>query len=97
MSLVLLDATATDEGITATFATEQGVESLTGTHAEIARLAEVMKQVATIAPMNDTGRVWLEQVVVGDALIKLGLGPGGAARIAIYRRHPADSSARPGS
>jgi len=95
MSLVLLDAQSTDEGITATFATERGVESLSGTHAEVARLAHVMKQVATLAPLNETASVWLEEVVVGDALVKLGLGPGGAARIAIYRHRPAGASARP--
>ena len=40
MSLELLDACETDEGIAVTFATERGLERLEGSPAEIARLAQ---------------------------------------------------------
>ena len=85
MSLVLLDARASEAGITATFATEHAVEELTGSCAEVARLAAVMKQVAVLAELNDTEDVWLDEVVVGDAVVKLGLKGGGEARVAIIR------------
>jgi hypothetical protein len=83
----LLAAQATEDGIAVTFATEHGVERLEGSREEIVRLAEIMKQVSVLAALNETERVWLEDVVVGDALIKLGLNPGGQARVRILRIH----------
>jgi hypothetical protein len=82
MSLVLADARPCDDGISATFVSEHGVQALVGTPAEIARLANVMKQVAALATLNETEKVWLEDVVVGDVVVRLGLGPGGEARVA---------------
>jgi hypothetical protein len=92
MSLVLLDARASEEGITATFATENSVEQLTGSCAEVARLAAVMKQVAVLAELNDGEDVWLDEVVVGDAVVRLGLKGGGEARVAIIRPTRTDPS-----
>ncbi|MGH2876237.1 MAG: hypothetical protein ACRDLV_08305 [Solirubrobacteraceae bacterium] len=85
MSLELLDARETAEGVAITFATEHGLEPLEGSCAEVARLATVMRQVSVLAPLNEEGRVWLERVVVGDAVVHLGLKPGGEARVRIVR------------
>jgi hypothetical protein len=85
MSLDLLDARETSEGIAITFATDHGLEHLEGTHQEVARLAEVMAQVGALAPLNETDRVWIEDVAVGDAIVKLGLLPGGQARVRVVR------------
>jgi hypothetical protein len=85
MSLALLDAQETAEGLVVTFATDYGLEQLEGSHEEIARLAQVMEQVSVLAPLNDTDRVWVQDVVVGDATIRLGLNPGGQTRMRIDR------------
>lgn len=85
MSLELLDAHQTATGIEITFVTERGVECLEGTRAEVARLAGVMAQVGVLAALNDEERVWVEDVVVGDAIVKLGLNPGRQARVLILR------------
>jgi hypothetical protein len=85
MSLELLDAHEIDEGISITFATEQGLQSLSGRREQVARLAEVMAQVAALAPLNETERVWVEDVVVGDHVVKLGLNPHGRTRMRIDR------------
>jgi hypothetical protein len=85
MSLALLEAKETDEGLAVTFATEHGVEQLEGSCEEIARLAHVMEQVSALAPLNDTDKVWLEDVPVGDATVKLGLNPSGQTRMLIVR------------
>lgn len=47
--------------------------------------AEVMQQVAALAPLNETQKMWSEDVRVGDAVVKLGLRPGGEALIRITR------------
>jgi hypothetical protein len=85
MSLALLDAQETEEGLAVTFATEYGLEQLEGSHEQIARLAQVMEQVSVLAPLNDTERVWVQEVVVGDATVRLGLNPGGQTRMRIDR------------
>ncbi len=85
MSLAVLDAHETENGIAVTFITERGLEPLEGTHAQMARLAEVMGQVSVLAAVNEGHRVWVEDVVVGDAVVKLGVGPHGQARVRIVR------------
>jgi hypothetical protein len=85
MSLELLDAHAIAGGIAMTFATEHGLESLTGSCEEVARLAEAMRQISALAPMSESEGEWLEDVVVGKDVVKLGLNPGGQARIRIDR------------
>lgn len=85
MSLSVLDARETPTGVAITFATDRGIEPIEGTHEEVARLAEVMRQVSAMAGLNDYERVWLEDVRVGDAVVKLGLNPRGLARVRIVR------------
>lgn len=86
MSLAVLEARETANGVAVTFITEKGLEPLEGTHEEVARLADVMRQVSAMASLNEFERVWLEDVVVGDAVVKLGLNPRGLARVRIVRR-----------
>lgn len=86
MSLELLDAHQTADGIAITFVTERGIEPLEGSCQEVARLARVMQQVGALAALNDTEQVWLEEVAVGEAIVKLGLKPGRQARLRILRR-----------
>jgi hypothetical protein len=86
MSLAVLEARETENGVAVTFITEKGLEPLEGSHEEVARLADVMRQVSAMAPLNEFERVWLEDVVVGDAIVKLGLNPRGLARVRIIRR-----------
>ena len=85
MSLELLDAHETEDGISITFVTERGVEPLQGTSDEVSHLAKVMQQVSVLASLNDEERVWLEDVPVGDAIVKFGLNPGRQARVQILR------------
>jgi hypothetical protein len=85
MSLELLSADQTDEGLAVTFATDRGVERLVGTPDEMARLARSMQQVAALGQLNDDENVWLDAVPVGDAIVKLGISPGGQARVLILR------------
>jgi hypothetical protein len=85
MSLSVLDARETATGVAVTFVTDNGIEPIEGTHEEVARLADVMRQVSALAALNDSERVWLEDVRVGDAIIKLGLNPQGQARVRILR------------
>jgi hypothetical protein len=85
MSLALLDSRETAEGLAVTFITDYGLEQLEGSHEQVARLAEVMQQISVLAPLNQSERVWVEDVVVGDATIKLGLNPGGLTRMRIIR------------
>ena len=85
MSLELLDARQTARGISVTFATDRGIEPLEGSCEEVARLARVMQQVGALAALNEQEQVWLEQVTVGDAVVKLGLKPGRQARVRIIR------------
>ena len=85
MGLELLSAHETAEGIAVTFATEHGVEPLEGSRAEVAHLAQVMAQVSALAQLNERERVWLEDVEVGEAIVQLGLNPGGQARVRILR------------
>jgi DNA-binding IclR family transcriptional regulator len=83
MSLELLDAHETDEGMAVTFATERGIERVEGSPDEMARLARAMQQVAALGALNEHERVWIEEVAVGRSLVKLGLSPGGQARVMI--------------
>jgi hypothetical protein len=85
MSLELLDAHQTSRGISVTFATDRGIEPLEGSCEEVARLARVMQQVGALAALNEQEQVWLEEVTVGDAIVKLGLKPGRQARVRIIR------------
>ena len=83
MSLELLDACETAEGMAVTFATDRGLERLEGTPDEMARLARAMQQVAALGQLNEHESVWIEEVPVGRSLVKLGLNPGGQARVLI--------------
>jgi hypothetical protein len=83
MSLELLDASETDDGIAVTFATERGLERLEGSPEEIAQLARAMQQVAALGQLNEHEHVWVEEVPVGRSVVKLGLSPGGQARVLI--------------
>jgi hypothetical protein len=85
MSLELLSAERTADGIAATFATERGVERLEGSPEQVARLAKAMHQVCALAPLNDEDGIWLEDVTVGNAIVRLGLGRAGEARLRILR------------
>jgi hypothetical protein len=85
MSLELLDAHQTDRGISVTFGTEHGVEPLEGSCEEVARLARVMQQIGALAAVNENEHVWLAEVTVGEAIVKLGLRPGRQARVRIIR------------
>lgn len=86
MSLELLDAHQTADGIAVTFATERGIEPLEGSCEEVAHLARVMQQVGALAALNEREHVWLEDVPVGEAIVRLGLKPGRQARVHIIRR-----------
>jgi hypothetical protein len=66
-----------------TFETGRGLMEVEGSDDEISRLAEVMTQVAALAPLNEDERVWIEDVVVGETVVRLGLEPGGGARVRI--------------
>jgi hypothetical protein len=83
MSLELLDARETAEGLVVTFATERGVERLEGTPDEIAALARAMQQVAVLGQLNEYESTWLEEVAVGRSVVKLGISPGGQTRVLI--------------
>lgn len=83
MSLELLEAHETDEGMAVTFATERGVERLEGRPDEVAHLARAMQQVAALGQLNEYEHVWVEEVAVGRSMVKLGLSPGGQARVLI--------------
>jgi hypothetical protein len=83
--LEVLSARQSSNGIAVTLATERGVEPLEGSRDEIAQLAHVMQQVGALAAVNEREHVWIEDVAVGDAVVKLGLSPGRRARIQILR------------
>jgi hypothetical protein len=86
MSLGVLDAHETADGLAVTFITDYGLEPLEGSRDEVARLAQAMQQVSVLASLNDHNeRVWVQDVTVGDAIVKLGLSPGGQARVRILR------------
>jgi hypothetical protein len=93
MSLELLDATETAEGMAVTFATERGLERLEGTPDELAHLARAMRQVAALGQLNEYESVWVEEVAVGRSLVKLGLNPGGQARVLIRHNARQDQEA----
>jgi hypothetical protein len=85
MAFGIVDARRSEHGLLVTFETEHGITELEGSPAQIERLAEVMRQVAAIAPLHDGGPLWIEDVVVGDAVVKLGLGTAGTGRVRIVR------------
>lgn len=85
MSLELLEAHETDGGISVTFVTDRGIEPLEGSCDEVAHLARMMAQVGALASINEEERVWLEDVPVGNAIVRLGLSPGRQARVRILR------------
>ena len=88
MSLEMLDAHETADGVAVTFATERGIERLEGSPEEIGRLARAMQQVAALSQLNDDESAWLEEVRVGRAIVKLGINPGGQARVLILHEVP---------
>jgi hypothetical protein len=90
MGLEIMEARQTENGVAVTFVTERGLVALEGSEEQITRLAEVMAQVAVLAPLNETESTWLENVPVGDSLVRLGLRPGGEGRMQII------NPARPG-
>ncbi len=66
MSLGVLDAHETAEGLAVTFITDYGLEPLEGSRDEVARLAAAMQQVSVLASLNDNNeRVWVQDVTVG--------------------------------
>ena len=65
MSLVMLSADQTDEGLAVTFGTENGIEQLVGSPDEMAHLARSMQQVAALGQANDHDSGWLDAVPVG--------------------------------
>jgi hypothetical protein len=83
MGLEIKQARQTENGVAVTFVTERGLVGVEGSEEQITRLAEVMAQVAALAPLNETERVWLENVAVGESLVRLGLAPGGEGRVQI--------------
>jgi hypothetical protein len=86
MSLELLDAHETAEGLAVTFGTERGIERLEGSVDEVATLARAMQQVAALGQVGEDESVWIESVPVGDAIVKLGVAPRGQTRVLISRR-----------
>ena len=88
MSLEMLDAHETAEGMAVTFATDRGLERLEGSADELAHLARAMQQVAALSQLNDDESAWLEEVRVGRAIVKLGINPGGQARVLILHEVP---------
>ena len=56
-----------------------------GTPEEIVSLARSMQQVDALGQLNEDESVWVDAVLVGDAIVKLGLRPGGQARVLIIR------------
>jgi hypothetical protein len=84
MSLELLNAHQTSNGIAVMFATDRGIERLEGSCDEITRLAAVMSQIAVLAPLSGDKCEWLEEVAVGDAIVKFGLNDG-QGRVRILR------------
>ena len=85
VSLEVLSARQGPNGIALTLATERGIEPLEGSCDEIAHLARVMHQVGALAAVNDRESVWIEDVPVGDAIVRLGLKAGRRARLQILR------------
>ena len=68
-----------------TFRTEHGLQLLEGSCDELTRLATVMQQVSALAAVGADERVWIEEVTVGDAVVRLGLNPDRQARVQIVR------------
>ena len=85
MSLELLSAHQTDEGLAVTFGTKHGIERPVGSPDEMAQLARSTQQVAALGQANDHESMWLDAVPVGDAIVKLGISSGGQARVLILR------------
>jgi hypothetical protein len=89
MSLEVLDAHATAEGLAVMFGTERGVERLEGSPDEIVRVAGAMQQVAALGQLGEHESAWLDEVPVGRSIVKLGINPGGMARVLIVHDAPA--------
>jgi len=85
MKLDVLDAHETADGLSVTFMTESGLYELIGSLEEMGRLAAMMRQVAVLATLHEGEGVWLEDVPVGEAIVRLGLNPGGTTRLLIVR------------
>jgi len=85
MNLSVLDAHKTADGIAVTLISESGLHELEGSVEEMARLATVMRQVSVLAPLHDGELVWLEEITVGSADVKLGLSAAGRTRVLIRR------------
>jgi hypothetical protein len=52
-----------------------------------------MQQVAALGQLNEHEHVWVEEVAVGCSRVKLGLSPGGQARVMILHDAPGDLGA----
>lgn len=85
MNLSVLDARETEAGIAVTLVSGSTFHELEGTLDEMARLAAVMRQASVLAPLHEGEPVWLEDVSVGHAVVRLGLSPGGETRVLIVR------------
>lgn len=85
MKLSVLDAHETADGIAVTLVSASGFHELEGSLDEMARMAAVMRQVSVLAPLHEGEPVWLEDVTVGDTVVRLGLSSGGEARVLIVR------------
>jgi hypothetical protein len=85
MNLSVLDAQPTAQGIAVTLVSESGFHRLEGSHEEMSRMAAVMRQVSVLAPLHDGEPMWLDDVAVGDAVVRLGLGASGDTRVLILR------------
>ena len=83
MGLGIMQGRQTENGVAVTFVTERGLVAVEGSETQIKKLAEVMAQVAALAPLNETESAWLENVAVGGSLVRLGLRPGGEGRVQI--------------
>jgi hypothetical protein len=88
MAMEIVGARPTENGLAVTFVTDTGMVPLEGTPDELSRLATVMQQVAVLAPLNERERIWIEDVRVGDSIVRLGLRPGGEALVRIIRLRP---------
>jgi hypothetical protein len=62
MALEIVDAHPTENGLAVTFVTDAGLVPLEGSAEELGRLADVMAQVAALAPLNETEKMWIEEV-----------------------------------
>jgi hypothetical protein len=85
VSLSVFDAQPTADGFVITLASDSGLHRLEGSREEIARLARVMRQVSVLAPLYDGEPIWLDDVIVGCTVVRLGLTSEGGTRLLLHR------------